>query len=294
MSRAFPVSRPRTTVPGLAAACLLALLLAPLATQGADYVAPEGPPPAAAAVARGNQLYGETCAVCHGGTGQGGNGAKIDLTESPIAMANDGGRQLATLLQAGRPDRGMPARPSTEAEAADLWAKLRSFGFARAGAASGAATASKVDPVLVGDADAGKAFFNGPVGRCNTCHAITSGVASPATNLAGITAKYPDLRLLQSNMLLMGRRYYWSPANGKDVTVTVTYKDGRVLKGYLSSVSDFKVFMRDEAGTETVIERRNGEPKVALVDRLQHHIDLLPLYRDSDIHDLAAYLVTLK
>ena len=95
-------------------------------------------------------------------------------------------------------------------------------------------------------------------------------------------------------MILKGRRYYWSPANSKDVTATITYRDGRVVTGYLSSVSDFKVIVRDESGQETIIERRKGEPRVVLADRMQHHLDLLPRYLDSDIHDLTAYLATLK
>jgi cytochrome c oxidase cbb3-type subunit 3 len=148
--------------------------------------------------------------------------------------------------------------------------------------------------VLVGDAAAGKSYFNGPVGRCSTCHAVAGGAPSPAENLAHVATKYPDPKTLQNNMVLVGRRFYWSPANSKDVTATVTWRDGRVLKGYLSSVSDFKVFVRDEAGKETVIERKDGEPKVVLADRMQAHLDLLRVYRDNDIHDLTAYLATLR
>jgi len=148
--------------------------------------------------------------------------------------------------------------------------------------------------VLVGDAEAGERYFNGPVGRCNTCHAVTPGVASSAPNLAGIARKYSDPKRLQNNMILPARRYYWSPANSNDVTVTVTFKDGHIVQGLLESVSDFKVFLREGSGKETVIERRDAEPKVVLQDRLQYHLDLLPRYRDSDIHDLTAYLATLR
>jgi cytochrome c oxidase cbb3-type subunit 3 len=74
----------------------------------------------------------------------------------------------------------------------------------------------------------------------------------------------------------------------------ITYRDGRALKGYLSSVSDFKVVIRDERGAETVVARADGEPRVVLTDRLQQHLDLLDKYSDNDIHNLTAYLVTLK
>ena len=59
-------------------------------------------------------------------------------------------------------------------------------------------------------------------------------------------------------------------------------------------VSDFKVIIRDQAGQETTLTRSKGEPSVALTDRLQHHLDLLEVYRDVDIHNLTAYLATLK
>lgn len=253
---------------------------------------PPGRPPTPEMALRGNALFTQTCSLCHGVNGHGGPGGAPDLTTSAIAMADDGGSGLMAFLAVGRPDRGMPARPVTEMEAADLSAKLRSLAFPAP--AQGGRAAVPPGKVLVGDAQGGKAYFNGSVGRCYTCHAVTPGVASSASNLSAIATKYPDPKNLQNSMLLTGRRFYWSAANSKDVTATVTYKDGRSLKGLLSSVSDFKVIIRDDSGKETILERRNGEPKVVLVDRLQHHLDLLPLYKDNNIHDLTAYLATLK
>jgi len=93
---------------------------------------------------------------------------------------------------------------------------------------------------------------------------------------------------------VLNRDAGWSPRTSKDVTATITYQDGRTLKGYLSSVSDFKVVIRDDNDTETVIPRVDGEPRVALTDRLQPHLELMAKYSDNDIHNLTAYLVTLK
>ena len=86
-----------------------------------------------------------------------------------------------------------------------------------------------------------------------------------------------------------------SPARRGIQNVAVrTWRDGRTVSGYLSSVSDFKVIVRDETGKEDSFPRREGEPKVVLKDRLQHHLDMLTKYKDSDMHDLTAYLATLK
>jgi cytochrome c oxidase cbb3-type subunit 3 len=40
---------------------------------------------------------------------------------------------------------------------------------------------------------------------------------------------------------------------------------------------------------------RNGDtPKVVVVDPLQAHVDLLPKWTDADMHDMTAYLASLK
>lgn len=276
---------------------------------------PAGPPPDAAAIARGTVLYETTfnCAACHGLTGRGGPNNSLDLTKSALAMQSDAGRGLAAFLRAGRPDRGMPALPAplTDAQAADLSAKLRSLGFAAAPQVplagrgpegpSGRGNATPLHPalagqqlsILVGDPALGQKFFKGAVGQCSSCHSVVDGQASPAVNLARVAQKYRDPKALQ-NAMLLNRGLYWSPRTNKDVTATITYADGRSTKGYLTSVSDFKVVVRGEDGTETEIVRKGGEPKVVLTDRLQHHLDLLETYTDNDIHNLTAYLATLR
>jgi cytochrome c oxidase cbb3-type subunit 3 len=198
------------------------------------------------------------------------------------------------------------ARELTGEEAADLSAKLRSLGFAvaqpqsgrgagagRGGSTLPAALAGQQLSIIVGDPKLGKRYFEGSVGRCSTCHSLKDGEQSSAANLAHIATKYPDPKLMQ-NAMLINRGLNWSPRTNRDVTATITYANGRTLKGYLTSVSDFKVVIRDEQEVETVLTRVDGEPKVALTDRLQHHLDLLAIYMDNDIHNLTAYLATFK
>lgn len=268
---------------------------------------PDGTPADPAAVARGTALYETTlnCAACHGATGRGGPGNAPDVTKSALAMQPDNGRALAAFLRAGRVDKGMPAIPGlTAAQAADLSAKLRSLGFAAAqggqrgrgrGARPGwpAALTGQELSIVVGDPALGKTFFIGPIGQCSSCHSVVEGQPSAAANLAHIASKYREPKTLQ-NMMLLNRDSGWSPRTGTDVTAMITYRDGRALKGYLSSVSDFKVVIRDDSGAETVVARADGEPRVVLTDRLQQHLDLLDKYSDNDIHNLTAYLVTLK
>jgi cytochrome c oxidase cbb3-type subunit III len=253
-----------------------------------ELLKPTAASPDPVLISQGDPLYQQNCGACHGGNGTGGPGGAANLTQSSIATAPDDGRTLYAFLSTGRPDKGMPPMKVTQSQAAALSARLRAFVTnALAAAAPG------TDPVLVGDASIGKAFFNGPVGKCFTCHAVVSGEASSASNLANVASRYKDARSLQNNMLL-NRSFFWSPALGKDVTAILTYGDGRTLSGFLTSVSDFKVIIRDAQGIQTTIVRSKGEPRVALEDRMQHHLDMLEVYRDVDIHNLTAYLATLK
>ncbi len=185
----------------LLAICVLSTAMA------ADLAQQAAPLPDPALVLQGEPLYQQLCGACHGGNGSGGPGGAVNLTQSAIAMAPDGGKTLRAFLQAGRPDKGMPPMTVTDAQSAALSAKLLTF--RPASVATGPSPGQ--DPVLVGDAAVGMAFFNGPVGKCNTCHAVESDQPSPAANLARIGSKYPDAKRLQNNMLL-NRSFFWSPA----------------------------------------------------------------------------------
>ena len=238
---------------------------------------------------RGDALYQQMCAACHGLGGEGGPGGAANLTRSAIATAADNGETLGAFLAVGRPDKGMPPFPLSNEQYADLSRATQAF--AAAGANAPNRTTEEV--VLVGDAEAGRAYFEGSIGQCSSCHSVSDGEASTAANLAHVGSRFDDPKSLQ-NAMVLNRSFFWSPATSDDVTATVTYGDGRVLTGLLTSISDFKVVIRDADGRTTMIERFDGQPAVELEDRLQHHIDMLDVYQDSDIHDLTAYLWTLK
>lgn len=243
----------------------------------------------AADVEAGVQQFQQMCGACHGARGGGGPGGAANLTRSAIANADDGGATLHAFLQTGRPEKGMPPFPLSREQAAGLAAAMRSF----APDASAASGQSEDDIVLVGDAAAGRAFFNGPVGQCGTCHSTVPGELASATNLAQVASRYDSIKDMQ-NAMVLNRSFFWSPAMNNDVAATITFADGRVATGFLTSVSDFKVVIHDQNGRESEFARNRGEPRVELEDRLQHHLDLLEIYRDEDIHNLTAYLATLR
>lgn len=261
--------------------------LAMLMASGSVGWAQHAPTPPSPVVTEGIVLFQQMCGACHGGEGQGGPGGAANLTRSALAQTADDGGTLRAFLRHGRPERGMPPYDLDLRQAALLSAALRSFAAQNSSAGAGPAT------VLVGDAETGRLYFNGDIGRCASCHTVNEGEASAASNLAHVASRYPSAKAMQ-NAMILNRSTFWSPALGADVAAEVTFGDGRVVSGYLTSVSDFKVVLRDATGTETEIARAGGVPRVTLHDRLQHHIDLLGIYRDEDIHNLTAYLATLR
>src|SRR2546423_14013517 len=139
------------------------------ATLSAQQPANEFDP---AAVERGQQLLSSECGFCHGANARGGSSGP-DLTRSALVQTDEEGKQLGEFLRVGRPDRGMPAFTFTDAQISDLAAFLHSAIRANANR-----KAYRILDVLVGDARAGEAYFNG-AGRCATCH-------SPQRDLRGI------------------------------------------------------------------------------------------------------------
>ena len=239
------------------------------------------------AATRGQQLFVQNCSFCHGPDARGGAEGGVDLTRSAIVNGDPTSAQLAAFLKIGRPPK-MPAFNNlSDSQAGDIEAFVRSQTLIAGGRAPLVA-------IVVGDAKAGEAFFNG-AGKCNTCHSVTD-------DLKAIGSKY-DVITLQGHIVLPRGRGGWpniiSPfqvTNPPDVPkkVTVTMPDGTVTAGDMISISDFDVVLRDGLGVRHTFARNGNVPKVVVTDPLQAHIDLMKTLTDKEMHDLTAYLVTLK
>jgi cytochrome c oxidase cbb3-type subunit 3 len=271
------------------AAAVAGLFTAASLTASAVPQAPAGPPASPEAVARGRQMFTAFCSTCHGVDARGGAEGATDLTQSPIATANDGGSSLGAFLKVGRPERRMPPFPLVDADVADLSAFLRSIA---APAARGGAGRGMINAMVVGDAKAGEAYFNG-AGRCHPCH-------SPAGDLKGIGSRLPVAAIQGRLVLPRGNGGYPpsfnSPPNRSEAprTVTVTMRSGEKIAGTLMWVTDFHVTLRDASGMQRTIARNGETPEIEIVDPLQYHLDHMRILTDKDMHDLTAYLVTLK
>src|SRR5215470_11692084 len=236
-----------------------------------------------AAVERGQQMFVAQCGFCHGSKAAGGQSGP-DLIRSVLVMGDEDGKQLGEFLKVGRPDKGMPKFGLNQEQAKDI----ATFLHQRIAAVIERGDYKILD-ILVGDAKAGEAFFNG-AGKCNTCH-------SPTGDLQGIGARY-DPVTLQGRIVMPrgGRRRGAAGAQAfrSFPTVTVTLPSGQSFTGLLLRVTDFDVVLRDDSGTLRSFTRDGDTPKVEVKDPLQAHIDLLSKWKDSDLHNMTAYLVTLK
>lgn len=238
------------------------------------------------AVARGGPLFVEKCGGCHGATAKGTNRAP-DLVRSLLVLDDEKGILIAPVIRNGRPDKGMPKFNLTEDQISDIvaWLHVQTY------AADHRNTYLFLD-ALTGDPKKGEAYFNG-AGKCATCH-------SPTGDLKGIGSRY-DAHDLQGHWLQPrtfgrggGRGRGRAGALSATVTVTVTLKDGKVLSGTLDRLDDFDVAFHDQNGDYHSFARDGAVPKVEVHDPLKVHTEMLGKYTDDDIHNVTAYLETLK
>ena len=242
---------------------------------------PERPPGDPAAIARGKVLYGANCQFCHGADIRGGDGGP-SLLRSGLVLDDRNGEVMAPIIQSGRTDRGMPKFAFTMEQVADIAAFIHTFK-----AAGYDESRNRPPSILVGDAKAGETFFNA---KCAACHSATG-------DLRGIASKIADPRLLQHTWLMPGTgggRGSSAPVKAPPITVVVTLANGDRIEGILDRVDDFVVSLTTADGTHRSFRTSAQSPKVEIRDPLQPHKDLLRVYTDTDIHNVTAFLVTLK
>jgi cytochrome c oxidase cbb3-type subunit III len=250
----------------------------PPALAGPDF---PRPPSDTAAVARGKQAFGVNCAFCHGSTARGGEGGP-NLLRSPIVLNDQKGELLAAIVSNGRVDKGMPKFNLPMDSISDIAAYIHSIDVE-----ANAAATFNPKSVLVGNAASGKAYFNAK-GHCAACHSIHK-------DLAGIGSKY-DPPHLQDMIFTAGATGIFGAASpaAPAPTVTVEMPAGIPIKGRLIEIDDFVVVLIADDGTRRTIRRTGDSPRIQVDNPLQAHLDLVRSWEDRDLHDVTAYLATLK
>ena len=265
----------------------------------ATFPAQQRPPGDPALIARGQALYGASCRLCHGPDLRGGDMGGVNLLRSQLVLNDQKGELIGQVVRSGRQTPGLPPMPPfpqmTDTDVAALAEYIHSVAASMRGQGSPPPGSEPVTlNIVVGDATAGQAYF---AARCSSCH-------SPADDLKGLASRFSDPVQLQNAWVSGGGGGRGgrggrgggnaSGSNRREVRVVVTPPSGEKVEGRLDRVDDFVVVLTTADGAQRSFRRNGDAPKVEIRDPLEGHRALLTTYTDKDIHDVTAYLVTLK
>ena len=238
----------------------------------ASLAAAQSPAPDPTLVGTGQTLFQQNCAFCHGRDAGGGESGP-DLTRSKLVASDVGGDKIGPVIRNGRPDKGMPPFNLPDPQIAGLVAFINSQkikGESKKGARKGVDVAD----LQTGNVEAGKKYFNG-AGTCSTCH-------SPTGDLAGVASRHQGLQLEE-------RMLYPRDAKSK---VSVTTPSGQTFTGTQAYIDEFTIGLRDANGVYH--SWQTGDVKYTIDAPAQAHVALFEKYTDADIHNLMAYIQTLR
>jgi len=256
-----------------------------------------GRAPDPAVAARGEKLYAASCAFCHGPEARGAEGPS--LVRSEVILHDNAGELIGPVVLNGRLDAGMPAMPSMTPDQIREIAEFLHLQVEKLANRGLYGTTFGTRDIITGDPKAGEAYFNG-AGGCHSCH-------SPTGDLAHVASKYQPVNLQN--------RWLWPGAGGRggggrggpggpapgtpggpggsvQVKATITLPSGETIGGTVKRLDDFDVAIIDANGTYRSWPREGI--RIEIPDPLAAHRQMLDKYSDADVHNMTAYLATLK
>lgn len=229
-------------------------------------------------VKAGQAIFTAQCAFCHGRDAGGGEGGP-DLTSSTLVAQDAHGEKIGLVVRNGRIDKGMPAFDLANEPMASMVAFIHDR---KARAKEGRRRNVDVSDLQTGNVDAGKQYFNG-AGGCAKCH-------SPSGDLAGVATRYQGLELLRRMLYPGGRR---APGSTAPVTTaTVTLPSGTTVSGRVVYRDEFTIGLVDSSGWYRSWPK--SQVKSTVLNPLEAHGEQLGKYTDADMHNVMAYLQTLR
>jgi cytochrome c oxidase cbb3-type subunit 3 len=226
-------------------------------------------------VKAGATLFASQCGFCHGRDAAGGEGG-TDLTRSDLVVQDVRGDRIGPLVRSGRTDKGMPAFTLSQQDLTAIVAFIHDQQTQAQNNLGGRRSVDLAD-LQTGNADAGQKYF---AASCTGCHSATG-------DLAGIASRLRGLPLLQRMLYPSGGR------GGAQASAVVTLPGGGTVAGTLAYRDEFVIALTDADGWHrswpiTQVTR------VAVDDPLEAHVAQLGKYTDADMHNVLAYLQTLR
>jgi len=245
-----------------------------------------------ALIERGGTLYAIQCKGCHGADLRGGDLGGPNLLRSQIVMGDKAGEAITPVIQNGRSGTSgsvMPALALGDADAKAVAEYIHSVAATRQRQGGTPPVKAELN-LLVGNAKQGAKHFNR---WCASCHAADG-------DLAGLATRYANIETLQ-NAWVSGRKP-GLPQPGVDnprrrVAVRLRFADGSQVTGALRRLDDFTISLLTDTGLYRSYLRRSATPAITelvIDDPLARHRSLLGEYTDAAMHDITAYLATLK
>ena len=269
---------------------------APPRRSTARFPAHQRPPADPAVVERGRGVYAGLCGACHGVDARGGQLGGPNLLRSALVLQDQEGETIGEVVKNGRPGTIMVPMPVPDEDIKAIAAYLHHL-QAQGSNQGGPPPGPPVElDILVGDAAAGEQYF---AAKCATCH-------SASGDLRGVASRFEEPKQLQNAWVSGGRAVRrggggpggsGQPGAAPDrsvVTATITLPSGETIQGPLVRYDDFLVTIRLEDGTTRTFPRNGDQPVLAINDPLAGHTELLAVLTEKDMHDVTAYLATLK
>jgi cytochrome c oxidase cbb3-type subunit 3 len=255
--------------------------------QAPDRTASQAPPPTAIPqwyapeqIEAGRPLFAAQCGFCHGRDAAGGESGP-DLTRSMVTAEDNRGDKIGPVVRNGRVDKGMPAFNFPDADLIAIVAFIHDQ-KRLAGTQQGSRRTVDEADLQTGDAVTGRRYFEG-AGGCTRCHSATG-------DLAGIAARLQGLKLLQ-RMLYPEPSSDGRPARPR-ATATVTLASGERVTGTLAYRDEFTIALRDSSGWYR--SWPTSQVQFSVENLLDAHAQQLGKYTDDDMHNVLAYLQTLR
>jgi cytochrome c oxidase cbb3-type subunit 3 len=242
-------------------------------------------------IARGNALYTLNCRACHGVDLRGGDLGGPNLLRSQLVLNDQAGEAIGPVVRAGRVPAGggaaMPPLPLSDDDAKAVAEYIHSVAFTAQPQGAPPAGGKVELNLLVGNAGAGERYFKT---QCAACHSITGDLAGVATRAGGIES-------LQNSWVAGRRAVPSTDAARRTPRVTIVLGNGERISGRLLRLDDFVVSLSTDSGDYRSFTRRGTAPRVQSIDvqdPLARHRVLWTKLSNDDMHDVTAYLATLK
>lgn len=225
------------------------------------------------AIAAGARLYITSCGGCHGPDGIGGRGPNLVRQLQSHSLKDD---ELFSVIRNGVAGTDMPPTKMPDDETWQLTAYLRAL------------TGPASDSRIVGDPTAGETVFWGAKAGCSNCHAILGKGSRMGPDLSNIGGSSP-LAVIRAAITPPKNDPSRNAALAGKEGITVTMKNGKVIKGIARNRGNYSLQLVDEKGTLHLISVADVKSMVILERSLMPE-DYDTRLTPEEYRDLLAFL----